>query len=100
MAKEISTSAKEDQAFEDNEHAKFETDVIKLYEATIAGKLADHDNADSDDVRSVAFGLATLKQAVDYFLQRCPDELVAAHGMHHANARSEERRVGKECRSR
>jgi hypothetical protein len=86
MAKEISISEKEDQAFEDNEHAQFATDVIKLYGATIAGKLADHGNADSDDVRSVAFGLATLKQAVDYFLQRCPDELVAAHGLHHANA--------------
>jgi hypothetical protein len=66
--------------------AEFGTQVIDLYKAAVAGKLAEHGNADSGDVRAVAFGLIALRNAVDHFLQSHPGEALHASGMYQANA--------------
>jgi hypothetical protein len=61
MPKKITT--KQDQKIEAAARAQFATDVISLYNATIAGRRAPRHP--DPDVRTVAFGLVALKQAVE-----------------------------------
>jgi hypothetical protein len=59
----------EDDRFEAELRAEFGKQVIELYEATLAGNRS-LESADDPDVRSVAYGLVALRQAVDHFFQQ------------------------------
>jgi hypothetical protein len=56
--------------FEKERRAKFATDVIKICDAEIAGKLDDRELSADRDVRKVAFGLIALRQATTHFLEK------------------------------
>jgi len=56
--------------FEIARRAKFATDVIRICDAEIAGKLNDQELSADRDVRKVAFGLIALRQATTYFLEK------------------------------
>jgi hypothetical protein len=55
--------------FEIERRAKFATDVIKICDAEISGKLDDQELSANKKVRAVAFGLIALRQATTHFLE-------------------------------